>query len=110
MFRNHPFLFFIAWILFPAGILWWLSCLAAKITISNRRTILRKGLLSKNTTEVRHNDVRNVQVKQRPLQRILGVGSVAVSSAGQAGLEIQVSGIRNPQDLAEMINQHRENV
>ena len=108
MFRNHPLLFFIAWALVPIGIIWWLSCLATKLTVSNKRSTLRTGLLSKNITEVRHSDVRNVQVRQRPVQRIMGVGALAISSAGQSGLEIQVSGISHPNEIADIINQIRE--
>jgi len=88
-------------------LLWWLRCKGTQLTITSDRTRLRKGILSKSITEVWHQDVRNVQLKQTFFQRLLGVGSLGISSAGQAGLEISVSGIPDPEQVKDLIDQHR---
>ena len=49
---------------------WYIKCLCATLTVTNMKTILRKGLLSKYTTEVWHHDVRNVQIQQSFFQRM----------------------------------------
>jgi hypothetical protein len=113
MFRNSPFSFLICVALIPVGIglvilfIWWLSALATTLKITNRRATLRYGLISKYTSEVRHEDVRNLQVSQSILQRLFGVGRIAISSSGQSGMEIDVSGIRDPESIKTLINRFR---
>ncbi len=114
MFRSNPLGFVISVLLIAAvgiGLLilgwWWLGTRAAELTITNKRTTQRTGLISKNTTEVLHRDVRNIQVSQSALQRIFGVGSLGISSAGQAGVEIQFSGVVDPDSVKALIDRHR---
>jgi hypothetical protein len=114
MLRDNPlkFVFYLLLIpLFGIGLLllliWWLDCLGTTLTITNLRSILRRGIFSKFTTDVLHQDVRNVQVKQTFLQRIFGVGYVGVSSSAQSGVEIEVSGIPFPEDVRQLIYQCR---
>ncbi len=114
MFRSNPLGFVISVLLIAAvgiGLLilgwWWLETRAAELTITNKRTTQRTGLISKNTTEVLHRDVRNIQVSQSALQRIFGVGSLGISSAGQAGIEIQFSGVVDPDSVKALIDRHR---
>ena len=115
MFHNYP----ISLILCPLLILifaisliillrWWLTCKDIQLEITNKRTTLRTGLLAKNTIELRHKDIRSVVVRQSFIQRIFGVGIIELSSAAEADFEIAVSGLRDPQRVAEMIQQHQE--
>ena len=113
MFRNRPVEFIVTVVLclivvgFVIFFMWWLRCKGTQLTITSERTRLRKGILSKSITEVWHQDVRNVQLNQTFFQRLLGVGSLGISSAGQAGLEISVSGIPDPNRVKELIDRHR---
>jgi len=77
------------------------------LTVSSQRTRLRRGILSKSITEVWHQDVRNVQLKQTLFQRLFGVGMIGVSSAGQSDMEISVSGIPDPETVKSLIDNHR---
>ncbi|MGB1929669.1 MAG: PH domain-containing protein [Mariniblastus sp.] len=77
------------------------------MTVSSERTRLRRGILSKSITEVWHQDVRNVQLKQTLFQRLFGVGMIGISSAGQSGVEISVSGIPDPEVIKSLIDTHR---
>jgi uncharacterized membrane protein YdbT with pleckstrin-like domain len=63
--------------------------------------------LSKSVTEVWHQDIRNVQLNQSFFQRIFDVGSIGISSAGQSGLEISVTGMPNPDQVKALIDGHR---
>lgn len=115
MFANRPLFFIICIFLIPAGLglgliilfFWWLNVMGTTLTITTRKTILRKGILSKHTNEVYHSDIRNVQVSQTLGQRMFGVGKIGISSAGQSGIEVQVSGLKNPVKLKEMIDGYR---
>ena len=79
------------------------------LTITDDRVVLRHGLLAKHTNEVRAADVRNVQVSQGMLQRLFGVGTLAVSTAGTGGVEILVGGIPAPQRIKERIYEMTKN-
>ena len=113
MFRNRPVEFVLTCILCVVGvgivmfIVWFLKCKGTTLTVTNHRTRLRRGILSKSVTEVWHRDVRNVQLDQTFFQRVFGVGTLGVSSAGQSEIEIKVSGIPNPDDVKEIIDRHR---
>ena len=137
MFRRHPFrfLFYVLLLLggtiggiafasmnqFPLALvcaavgltglvlfgLWWVQVMNITLTLTSRRSILRRGIISKDTSEVRHDDVRNLQVNQSFLERLLGVGDVAISSAGQDDLEIEVEGVPRPEQILELVREHQ---
>ena len=114
MFRNHPLGFILCVLLVAAFglglvifLVWWLKCLGTTLTVTDQKTTLRTGLLSKNLNEVYHSDVRSIQVNQRFLQRLLGVGSVGISSAGQSSVEIVANGLPRPDQVRELIDAHR---
>lgn len=114
MFRNQPVWFVLTVILSLVGVgliifaVWFVKCKATTLTVTQDRTRLRRGLLSKSITEVWHQDIRNVQLDQTFLQRIFDVGSIGISSAGQGGLEIFVSGIPQPDQVKDLIDRHRQ--
>ena len=115
MARQHPVWFVVTLILCVGGIgfliliPWWLSCRATTLTVTNQRTILRTGLLSKSLTEVWHSDVRNVQLHQGVFDRMFGVGNIGVSSAGQAGMEIVAGGLPDPERIKSCIDHYKRN-
>lgn len=82
---------------------WWLQTRYTTLTVTNRRTTLRRGLFSRETTEVRHRDIRNLQVDQTTAERLFGVGDIAISSSGQDDLEIVIQGIPHPEKVAAII-------
>jgi Bacterial PH domain len=86
---------------------WWLDCLGHRLVVTDRRTIFRKGLLSKFTNEILHSHVRNIQINQSVFQRLMHVGSIGISSSGQSGIEIFIRGIPNPYEVKRIIDQYR---
>ena len=86
---------------------WWLDCLGHRLVVTDRRTIFRKGLLSKFTNEILHSHVRNIQINQSVFQRLMHVGSIGISSSGQAGIEIFIRGIPNPYEVKSIIDRYR---
>jgi uncharacterized membrane protein YdbT with pleckstrin-like domain len=78
------------------------------LTVTESKTTLRTGILSKNVNEVFHSDVRSIQVNQSLFQRIFGVGSIGISSAGQSSIEIVAAGIPDPNTVRELINANRK--
>lgn len=113
MFRNRPMSFILCLILSLVGIglliflVWWIKVKGTELTLTNERVSLRKGILSRFTNDVYLTDIRNVQIYQSFWQRIFRVGSVAISSAGNEGIEIQVSGLPDPDKIKSIIDTHR---
>lgn len=137
MFRNHPIWYILTCLLCVSGILlpflpievswqtrfieilvplliglgvffvWWLKIKGTTLTVTTERTSCRRGILSKAITEVWHRDIRNVQLNQSLLQRILNVGTIGISSAGQNEVEVNVSGIPDPESVKRFIDENR---
>ena len=89
----------------PVMLVWWLKCKGTQLTITDIKVSLRKGILSKQLNEVRIEHIRNVQLRQGLLQRMLGVGWIGISSSGQGGLEIEVDGIPSPAKAKAIIDE-----
>jgi uncharacterized membrane protein YdbT with pleckstrin-like domain len=77
-------------LLFIIGLLWlliryfrWIRTVYA---VTNRRVIVQRGILSKDFDEIPVSQVRGVDVHQSFGQRILGYGTVRVSSEGGSSL------------------------
>jgi len=87
--------------------IWWLTTQAVALVITNQRTTLRRGLLSKHIIEVYHSNVRNVQVRQGLWDRLFNVGHLSIASAGSQGYEIDIQGIPKPYDVRKTIDEFR---
>ncbi|MBL4810389.1 MAG: PH domain-containing protein [Phycisphaerales bacterium] len=86
---------------------WWLDRLSASFEITTKRTIMHRGFFSKSSSEVVHDNIRNIQIDQTFLQRLANVGRIGISSSGQDGVEIQVNHLANPDKLREIIDLYR---
>lgn len=102
------------WISFILAVLgwlvlgWWkLMTYSASLTITNKRTIARRGILSRATSEVLHDNIRNVQIQQNLWERIWRIGTISISSAGQAGVEIEMRRVPSPDRVREIIDLYR---
>lgn len=112
MFRAHPVWFVVCvcvpYIGWAALLIWWFQTLCTKLTVTSEKVIERRGFFSKYENEIFLQDVRNVQVFQSFIDRIFGVGRVGISSAGQAGIEIAVNGMPNPDKIKQLIDSNRK--
>lgn len=77
------------------------------LTVTSQRSLWRRGIFTKSTSEVQHDDIRNIQVKQGLLDQILGVGTVAISSAGQDDMEIIVTGVQRPTEFVDLVRTYQ---
>jgi membrane protein YdbS with pleckstrin-like domain len=115
MIRARPIQFALSVVLIPAyglGLVllayWWLSTVSRELTVTPRRVRKRSGILANQTTELRHADVKNVQVSQGPIQNLLNTGTLRLSSAGQAGIELTMTDIDDPQGVRDVIYQQQD--
>jgi membrane protein YdbS with pleckstrin-like domain len=82
------------------------ACLRYRYELTTRRAVAREGFLARNTSEIQLDDVRNVVVQRSVADRLLGLGSVSLSTAGQSGMEITFRSINDPDRVAELVNVH----
>jgi alkylated DNA nucleotide flippase Atl1/phage FluMu protein Com len=87
--------------------IWRILKLSVALEVTNKRTVARRGLLSKATTEVVHDNIRNVQVTQTFWQRLFNVGTIGISSSGQDGIEIEVNDVPRPTTITRVIDLYR---
>jgi uncharacterized membrane protein YdbT with pleckstrin-like domain len=76
-------------------------------SITSERLIERRGLLSQTRREVELADIRSVEVSRTFSQRLLGLGSVVVSSAASADYLIRMNNVANPDEIAETVRRAR---
>ncbi len=77
------------------------------LTITNQRTVWARGVINRRSSEVQHDDIRNIQVQQSLVERLVGAGTIAISSAGQDDMEIVARGIARPRRVIETIRTHQ---
>lgn len=98
MARASPLLFALAIVTIPVGVgliillVWYLQTLATRLVITDEEIRLERGLLSKEHREIRLSAIRTVQIEQSILNRMFGVGTVTVYSAGDKP-EFSVAGM-----------------
>jgi membrane protein YdbS with pleckstrin-like domain len=63
------------------------------------------GILGRSSKEVRICDIRSLDVWEKGLKGLLGLGTLDVSSAGTAGIEVRFSDIRQAHKVKELIRQ-----
>ena len=74
--------------------------------ISNQRIVLETGALSKRIDEIDMRTVEDIEFQQRFLERLLGIGEIAIVAADKQMARFRLLGIENPRQLRELIRAH----
>jgi uncharacterized membrane protein YdbT with pleckstrin-like domain len=114
MFRAHPFWFVTAVLLIAAfgiGIVillyWYIQTRATSLIVTDSDLLYERGILSKDRTSVSLNHVRAVHVTQGFVNRILGVGTIQISTAGDEP-EFTIADMPDPHVIREAISNAQE--
>lgn len=114
MFRGHPLLFIISvGLIFAYGLgavilfFWWLDYHFTVYRITNKRIERKEDILSRHINEVRHCDIRNIQVHQGILQRICRAGNIGLSTAGQSGIEVFLRCVKHPHSMTGKVRSYQ---
>jgi uncharacterized membrane protein YdbT with pleckstrin-like domain len=92
--------------LFSTGILtYWTNSLTT-YSITNQRVISEFRLLSLVRKEVPMDKIRAVRESKSPVEALVGVGNIRVSSGTGAGLEILIRNVDAVTDFAEKLRRH----
>ena len=110
MFRAHPFWFILFVLLIAAfglGLLillyWYIKTRATSLSVTEHALLYEKGILSKERLAVSLKHVRSVQVNQGFINRILGVGTIEIKTAGDEP-EFTVDDLPDPHQVREAIS------
>jgi hypothetical protein len=83
----------------------WVGVLRYRYEVTTLRAIAREGLASRSTSEIQLDDIRNIVVHRSFSNRLLGLGTVELSTAGESGMEVVFRSIRRPEPLVRLINE-----
>lgn len=77
-------------------------------TLTNRRVMSKAGIISRNIHEVGLKDIRNINLKQGIMERLFGLGTVEIASAGTAGVEVRFVGVRDPMRVRDLVRREKD--
>ena len=83
------------------------AVICAKLTkyiVTNKRVIVKTGLLNVRQTEIWVKDIPGVSMNRSFFQLITGTGNIVIGTAATADAEIVVQGISKPQHFVDVIN------
>ena len=114
MFRAHPFWFILCVLLiaaFGVGIIlllyWYIKTRATALTVTDQELMYERGILSKDRTSVSLKHIRSVNIAQGFVNRVMGVGTVQVSTAGDLP-EFTIADMPDPYVIQEAITKAQE--
>lgn len=73
--------------------------------VTSKRIIYQSGVVSRDHRDCRLDRIQNIYVIVSFLDRILNVGDIAFSTAGELGVEVVFSRTRNPLEIKRQINE-----
>jgi hypothetical protein len=85
----------------------WFDALCTTLTITNKRSIYRRGFFYRGLMELFHEDIRGASVRQRFLERILLIGTVSISSSAHGNDTINARGFFRPDRIKNIIQRYR---
>ena len=99
----HLFFF---WLIIPP-IVAWAQRKSVVLRIYPGRVTLERGLLSKSYRELIVSDIRSIEIDQRILARIVGIGDLTISTAATVDPDEEIEGIPNPKAVRDLIAAQR---
>jgi len=101
-------LFFLGWLI--VGIFIFISMYIEKWTteraLTNKRLVIKRGLISRRTEEMSFNRIEEVNLNQSILQRLLGSGNIRVTGTGSG--EVIMKNIDDPLAVQKKLNEVRQ--
>lgn len=74
--------------------------------LTNKRLVIKRGLISRQTEEMSFNRIEEVNLKQSILQRLLGTGNIRVTGTGSG--EVVMKTIDDPLAVQKKLNEVRQ--
>ncbi len=113
-FKWRPFGQALAWsiiglLVIQAALYGWLLVrkLSVKYELTTQRLIHQKGLFSRTTDRIELIDIDDVTYRQGPVQRMLNVGTIRITSSDRTHPELDMPGIEGVREISDKIDDLR---
>ncbi|MGH8119508.1 MAG: PH domain-containing protein, partial [Gammaproteobacteria bacterium] len=113
LFRFHwvtklpMILWLVLLITIPLAVWEWLKLRCTEMGVTNKRVILKTGIISRHSEEIKLSSIETVEIEQGILGRILGFGTVKVTGKGLSDLVFRK--IDDPIDVKRKIENIESN-
>ncbi len=91
-------------IIVAALLIGWLRRISTRYTITDRRIMINRGILSKREQRAHIDRVQNVRLEQSMFDRLFGVGTLDFDTAGTDDSDFRFVGIAEPDHLRDRID------
>lgn len=96
------------WLVVFAFVAWWTGAFAETATyrLTDNDVEYRRGVWWKKQSDIPYDRITNVDTNEGPVQRLVGVGSVDLHTAGyaaQTGAELTINGVTDYEPIKEQI-------
>ena len=95
-----------------APVLWvawiWISTKAESFTLTTERLRIKKGVFNQTFDEVELYRVKDITLTRSMLQRMLGLGSVVMQTSDRGQENINISSVRQSEELREHLRKQVE--
>lgn len=95
----HIFFF---WLIIPPIVAWWQRA-GTVLQIYPGRIMLSRGLFSKCYREFMARDIRAIDIDQSLMNRIVGIGTITISTSATIDADEKIAGIPAPQKVRDLI-------
>jgi uncharacterized membrane protein YdbT with pleckstrin-like domain len=93
-------------VLIAHGLRFIYSYFAIKMIFDDDGVIMKKGIIAQSQVQIRFNDIKTMGMQQSIVERLLGIGTVHLDSAGtNSTVDIEFKNIRNPVYICRHIQQ-----
>lgn len=95
----HLFFF---WLVIPLLIACWRRA-SVKLQVYPGRLLISRGIFSKAYSEFMARDIRSIDIDQSFINRIVGIGTLTISTAATVDADEKLVGIPNPHAVRDLI-------
>jgi uncharacterized membrane protein YdbT with pleckstrin-like domain len=81
-----------------------------RYTVTDRRAYARYGLIARDETPIRIEDIRETELSQSMVKRLLGIGYIRLPTAGTDAKELEFRKVADPEAVRNTIEDAREEI
>jgi uncharacterized membrane protein YdbT with pleckstrin-like domain len=79
-----------------------------EFVFSDKRILVKTGWISTKMISINYNRMTDAQITQSFIDRLLGIGTLAISTAGSEGYRVSLSHISKPHDKKKLLHELKE--
>lgn len=71
--------------------------------ITNKRIVHVYTFLSKKISSIPNGKIQDLHMRQNIIDRLFGIGTIYINSAGSGNIEMRLRGLKNPEQVKKLI-------